>query len=48
MWLMADVLGLPAIWAQVVNVAVSTVVSYVFHKRFSFHRSETELNEQKK
>lgn len=40
--LMTDVLGMSPMWAQVVNVAVMTVTSYVFHKRFSFRRSAAE------
>lgn len=40
--LMTDVLGMSPMWAQVVNVAVMTVTSYVFHKRFSFRRSPAE------
>lgn len=42
MGLMVDVIGLSPMWAQVVNVFITTVASYVFHKRFSFKRTDAE------
>lgn len=46
LWLLVDVLHLSPYVAQVVNVAVTTVSSWVFHKRFSFRRTTSELAEQ--
>ena len=42
MWLMKDVLGFHPMVSQIINVAVVTVSSFVFHKRFSFKRTDEE------
>ena len=44
MALMTDVLHISPMWAQVLNVAVMTVTSYVFHSRFSFKRTDAETS----
>ncbi len=46
--LLVNVLHLSPYVAQVLNVAVTTVASWVFHNRFSFRRTESELAEQEK
>lgn len=46
MAVMTELLHLSPIVAQVVNVIITTITSFVFHKRFSFRRSPSEREEQ--
>lgn len=46
--LLTDVLGLHPMVSQVINVGITTVMSYVFHKRFSFRRTARDLEEDSK